>query len=152
MMVGADGQRLVLLITSRETRRWVLPKGWPKPGVVPHRQAAREAFEEAGVTGKIGRTPIGRYRYVKLLRNGSTIPCRVDVFPLAVDQIHDDWPERGQRDFVWFTLGEAAIRVEEAELTDLLLEIAAGSYGHVTPRLHPPDRAAWLERGRRLAG
>ena len=108
MRIGPDGYRLVLLITSRETRRWVLPKGWPRPGTPPHRQAAREALEEAGVTGRVGRTPIGCYRYAKRLRNGRTIVCRVDVFPLAVEQIVDDWRERGQRDLAWFTLRPAA--------------------------------------------
>ena len=86
-MIGAEGYRVVLLITSRERGSWVLPKGWPKPGIVPYRQAANEAFEEAGVTGKIGRTTIGRYVYVKLLRDGRKVACRVDVFPLAVDNI-----------------------------------------------------------------
>ena len=65
MGIGPDCYRPVLLITSRETRRWVLPKGWPRPGTPPHRQAAREALEEAGVIGRVGRTPIGYYQYAK---------------------------------------------------------------------------------------
>ena len=146
-MIGADGYRLVLLITSRETRRWVLPKGWPKPGVLPHRQAAREAFEEAGITGRIERTRIGQYTYAKLLRNGRMLHCRVDVFPLLVERFLDDWPERGQRELAWFTLGEAATLVEEPDLAALLLDIAAGSYGLHAPRLNRFDPAAWLERG-----
>lgn len=65
------------------------------------------------MTGKIGRKPIGRYRYAKLLRNGREVPCQVDVFLLAVDKIHADWPERGQRELAWYTLDEAATLVEE---------------------------------------
>jgi 8-oxo-dGTP pyrophosphatase MutT (NUDIX family) len=150
LMIGAEGYRVVLLITSRERGRWVLPKGWPKPGIVPYRQAANEAFEEAGVTGKIGRTTIGRYVYVKLLRDGRKVACRVDVFPLAVDNILDDWPERGQRDLGWFTLGEAAALVEEPGLSGLLLDIAAGNHGCMMPRLRRLDPAAWCERGRQV--
>jgi 8-oxo-dGTP pyrophosphatase MutT (NUDIX family) len=160
MRIGPDGYRLVLLITSRETRRWVLPKGWPRPGMPPYRQAAREAFEEAGVTGTVGRTPIGRYSYAKRLRNGRTIPCRVDVFPLAVEKTLDDWPERGQRDVAWFTLGEAATLVEEHDLAALLLDVAAGYHDHrgsiirllEAASLQPQDRRVEPETGRALDG
>ncbi len=146
MGIGPDGYRLVLLITSRETRRWVLPKGWPRPGTPPHRQAAREALEEAGVIGRVGRTPIGCYQYARRLRNGRTIACRVDVFPLAVEQIVDDWRERGQRDFAWFTLGEAATLVEEHDLAALLLDVAAGYHDHRGSRIQLLEVAS-LERG-----
>lgn len=127
MSTNADGQRLVLLITSRDTRRWVIPKGWAEKGVAPHEQAAREAFEEAGLRGEIAAKPIGRYRYLKRLHGGGTVPCRVDVFPLAVDHRLDDWPEKGQREAAWLTLGEAATMVDEQGLVALLLELAATS-------------------------
>ena len=95
----------MLLITSRETRRWVIPKGWAEKGVAPHEQAAREAFEEAGLQGEIGVKPIGSYRYLKRLQGGQTVPCRVDVFPLTVDHRLDDWPEKGQREATWLDPG-----------------------------------------------
>ena len=123
--VGADGQRLILLVTSRETRRWVLPKGWAERGVSPHDQAAREAFEEAGVEGEIGQERIGSYRYLKRLSGGRTVPCRVDVYPLAVDRLLDDWPEKEQRELCWFTPSDAAAVVEESGLIALLLDLAA---------------------------
>ncbi len=123
--VGADGQRLILLVTSRETRRWVLPKGWAERGVTPHDQAAREAFEEAGVEGEIGQERIGSYRYLKRLSGGRTVPCRVDVYPLAVDRLLDDWPEKEQRELCWFTPSDAAAVVEESGLIALLLDLAA---------------------------
>ena len=115
----------MLLITSRETRRWVIPKGWAEKGVAPHEQAAREAFEEAGLKGEIGLKPIGSYRYLKRLQNGQTAPCRVDVYPLTVEHRLDDWPEKGQREAVWLTLGEAAALVDEQGLVTLLLDLAA---------------------------
>lgn len=126
-MTGADGQRLVLLVTSRETHRWVLPKGWAEKGVAPHEQAALEAFEEAGLKGEIAAVPIGSYRYIKRLGGGRTVACRVDVFPLAVECRLDEWPEKGQRNAGWFTPGEAATLVEEIGLSALLLDLAARS-------------------------
>lgn len=123
--MGADGRRLVLLVTSRETRRWVLPKGWAESGVSPHDQAAREAFEEAGVKGEVGQERIGSYRYLKRLGGGRTVPCRVDVYPLTVDHLLDEWPEKEQRELGWFTPSEAAAVVEESGLIELLLDLAA---------------------------
>ncbi|HEY8579134.1 MAG TPA: NUDIX hydrolase, partial [Beijerinckiaceae bacterium] len=72
----------ILLITSRGTKRWVIPKGWPMPGRRPHEAAQREAYEEAGVKGAIEPAPLGCYEYRKAAKNGALILCRVDVFPL----------------------------------------------------------------------
>src|SRR5206468_12254776 len=74
----------IMLVTSRETRRWIIPKGWPKKGKSPHRSAAREAFEEAGVVGSVGRRSVGSFSYEKRLKNGGTVECEVRVFPLQV--------------------------------------------------------------------
>jgi 8-oxo-dGTP pyrophosphatase MutT (NUDIX family) len=120
---GRNGERMVMLITSRETGRWVIPKGWPKKGLEPHALAAREAFEEAGLRGEIGHEPIGRYDYAKRLRGGRTVPCEVEVFALSVMGQDDDWPEKGQRATRWFTPAEAAMMVEESGLNALLLKL-----------------------------
>jgi 8-oxo-dGTP pyrophosphatase MutT (NUDIX family) len=122
---GAEGQRLVMLVTSRGTRRWVIPKGWAEKGVEPHAQAAREAYEEAGLEGEIGREPLATYRYAKRLGGKKTVPCKVTVFPLAVDRQLEDWPEKAQREARWFTPAEAATLVQEGGLVTLLLELAA---------------------------
>ena len=80
-----SGRRLeILLITSRETRRWVIPKGWPVKGLAPQEAAALEAAEEAGLEGEIEANPIGSYRYLKHLKGGHTIPIQVIVFPRAL--------------------------------------------------------------------
>src|SRR5215218_7543079 len=68
LAIGHDGQQQVLLVTSRETGRWIIPKGWAEKGIKAHVLAAREAYEEAGLRGDIGHEPIGRYRYTKWLR------------------------------------------------------------------------------------
>lgn len=119
----------ILLISSRETRRWVIPKGWPMGKQAPHDAAAREAFEEAGVRGEIASSPIGTYCYDKLMPDGTLLACRVDVFPLRVKQRMKDWPEKHQRTLRWFTAGEAAAAVKEAGLADLIRLFAdTGSY------------------------
>jgi 8-oxo-dGTP pyrophosphatase MutT (NUDIX family) len=118
-----DGSCLVLLVTSRETRRWVLPKGWRKRKVEAWEQAAREAYEEAGLIGEIGRQAVGHYRYDKRLRSGRTVPCRVDVFPLDVAGRLDDWPEKAEREAAWFTPDEAAEKVDEVGLAEILRRV-----------------------------
>jgi 8-oxo-dGTP pyrophosphatase MutT (NUDIX family) len=113
----------VLLITSRETGRWVLPKGWPMKGRKPHAAAAREALEEAGIKGKVGKSAIGSYRYGKRLAQG-IMACTVEVYPLAVEQQMSRWPEQGQRTLAWFSATDAAGLVEEADLASLLRAFA----------------------------
>src|ERR1043165_1697869 len=93
-----DGETMVMLVTSRETRRWVLPKGWAEPELAPHEAAAKEAFEEAGLVGEVEPEPVGHYSYEKHLRGGRSVPCEVGVFPLWVERQLEDWPERGQRE------------------------------------------------------
>lgn len=120
-----DGEMQVMLVTSRGTGRWVLPKGWEEPGSAPHDQAAREAFEEAGLVGTIEAEAIGFYTYEKGLSGGRAVRCTVSVYPFWVDRQLEDWPEREQRETRWFTPAEAATAVEEGELTALLLHMAA---------------------------
>jgi 8-oxo-dGTP pyrophosphatase MutT (NUDIX family) len=115
----------VLLVTSRETQRWVIPKGWPMKGKKAHAAAAREAFEEAGAQGRIARAPIGAYRYVKVLKNGAPLVCRVDVFPMLVQRQRKRWPERQQRTAHWFTASQAAEAVREPELQAIILRLDA---------------------------
>src|SRR3954465_12354160 len=86
-----EGGLRVLLITSRESRRWVIPKGWPVRGLKPHRAAEREAYEEAGLEGRIGKSAIGTYAYEKRLSGGLAVPCEVSVFPLQVKAQRKRW-------------------------------------------------------------
>lgn len=113
------GRLEVLLVTSRETRRWILPKGWPMKGRAPHDAAATEAFEEAGVEGEVDPEPLGAYRYVKRTPLGDTL-CEVQVFPLQVKREHETWLEQGQRERRWFVIAEAIETVGEPELKPLL--------------------------------
>jgi 8-oxo-dGTP pyrophosphatase MutT (NUDIX family) len=115
----------ILLVTSRDTGRWVLPKGWPMKGKKPYASAAQEAVEEAGISGKIGKQAIGSYRYGKRLANGAVIACVVHVFPLPVKRQKKRWSEQGQRTAHWFAPAEAAAVVHEPDLAMLIEEFAA---------------------------
>lgn len=115
------GDLEVLLITSRDTGRWVIPKGWHMPGKQPHAIAEREAFEEAGIKGKAGVEPIGFYTYMKKLRGGHKVATRVQVHALEVKNLMKDFPEKGTRRLEWVSPEEAANRVDEPELKNLLL-------------------------------
>ena len=117
---AADGQVEVLLITSRETKRWVIPKGWPIKGKTSAKSAAQEAFEEAGVRGKISKGPVGGYAYDKRLKSGRLQHVRVAVFALLVDTEADAYPELGQREKRWLPLADAAALVDEPELMVVL--------------------------------
>jgi 8-oxo-dGTP pyrophosphatase MutT (NUDIX family) len=117
---SADGTLEIMLVTSRETRRWVIPKGWPMKGRKPHASAAREAFEEAGLIGEISKRPIGSYGYEKRLKRGAVVPCVVEVFPLDVKTQRKRWPEKGERETRWFSPHEAAEAVEEAGLRGII--------------------------------
>lgn len=110
----------ILLITSRETHRWVIPKGWPIQGKSSAKSAAQEAFEEAGVTGKIDKSPVGSYAYDKRLKNGRLQHVRVTVFALLVENEAEVFPEAGQREKRWVSLLEAARLVDEPELMVVL--------------------------------
>ncbi|MGD0434388.1 MAG: NUDIX hydrolase [Acetobacteraceae bacterium] len=118
----ADGRPQVMLLTSRETRRWVIPKGWAIKGLKPADVAEREAYEEAGLVGHIvGKKPVGSFHYEKLLPNGRLL-CEVSVFLLRVHHQVADWPERAQRETEWFDPIDAAGLVQESGLADIIRE------------------------------
>jgi predicted phosphate transport protein (TIGR00153 family) len=136
-----------MLITSRETRRWVIPKGNPIRGLAPHDAAAHEAFEEAGLHGIACPTALGSYRYRKRRRNGTVSNAKVDVFPFAVLSQADDWPEQDERETRWFSLAEAVEAVEEADLKDLIASFQRpGAEDGVLARILAWVREAGAER------
>ncbi|WP_209308258.1 DUF47 family protein [Sphingomonas corticis] len=114
-----DAAVRVLLVTSRESGRWVAPKGNIAAGHAPHAAAAREAEEEAGVVGAVCPVPLGSYRYRKRRGSGASLLIDVDVFPLAVTRELEEWKEMHQRQRRWFSLAEAAEAVDEPDLREL---------------------------------
>jgi 8-oxo-dGTP pyrophosphatase MutT (NUDIX family) len=118
--IGEGGVE-ALLASSRDTRRWVIPKGWPMKGRSPRATAAIEALQEAGLLGKIEKTKLGCYHYQKRMKNGAALTCRVDVFPMRVIRQRKNWPEKNQRVTQWFPYATAAEQVLEPELRELIL-------------------------------
>ena len=114
-----NGSCQVLLITSRDTGRWVIPKGWRAKRLKDHEAAAREAEEEAGVSGTVKAEPIGNYTYPKIDETGART-VRVDVFMLLVHRQRNRWPEQGQRKRAWFDVREAVKEVGESGLRALI--------------------------------
>ena len=114
----------VLLITSRDTGRWVIPKGWPMRNRTEAEAAVREAYEEAGLRGDILDRSIGVYTYRKVLAPGRSIPCAVRVYPLEVREMLKQYPETGQRRVKWLAPDKAARRVLEPELKALIRDFA----------------------------
>ncbi len=113
----------ILLITSRQTRRWVIPKGWPMPPLKDYNAARREAFEEAGVEGHLQRKKFGSFSYAKL-RLKDSLAIRVDVYLFEVELEKKTWPEMRERERRWFGVDEAAHRVQEPQLRKLIRSLA----------------------------
>ncbi len=110
----------ILLVTTRTTKRWVIPKGWPMVGMPDHDAAAQEAFEEAGVRGGISSAACGRYGYLKISEKGKARPVTVTVYPLFVDKELADWPERLERERRWISGSAACELAGEPELVSVL--------------------------------
>ena len=110
----------IMLITSRNTRRWIVPKGWPLARKPARDVAQLEALEEAGLEGTIGKRAVGFFHYQKRLKDGSVVLCRVDVFAFEVGHQRENWLERGERKRRWFAANRAIELVREQELKALI--------------------------------
>ena len=128
----------ILLITSRDTGRWVIPKGWPMRNRTDAEAAAREAWEEAGLRGELSGRSLGIYIYLKTLATGARTPCVVRVFPLQVREMVRKYPEFGQRRIKWFDLDKAARKVAEPELAALIRAFEPEEPPEESPAA-PPD-------------
>lgn len=117
----SDDRVEILLQTSRDTGRWVIPKGWPMADKGPHEVAAQEAYEEAGVRGNVDKTSIGCFLYRKGMKDGFTVDCKVQVYALEVTEIAKKFKEKGERRAEWVSCEEAANRVHEPMLKLLML-------------------------------
>ena len=114
----------VLLITSRDTGRWIVPKGWPMEGKTGSESAQEEAWEEAGVLSADFETePLGHFDYDKRMGDGDDIPVQAQVYRALTHQMSDDFPEAGERTRIWVTPEEAARMVEETELQAILRRV-----------------------------
>jgi 8-oxo-dGTP pyrophosphatase MutT (NUDIX family) len=115
-----DSKVQICLVTSRRTKRWIVPKGWPMDGETPMDAAATEAFEEAGVRGKVHARPAGVFSYYKV-RLENELPCLAVVYPMRVKKVLKDWPERKERTRKWVSRKKAAALVSDVELSAIIL-------------------------------
>ncbi|MBK0326508.1 NUDIX hydrolase [Rhodobacteraceae bacterium F11138] len=116
-----DAGKDVLLITSRDTGRWIVPKGWPIDGMDGPQAALQEAWEEAGVSkAEVETRATGQYDYVKGLDNGAEATVETQVYLARVIDMQADFPEAGQRRRKWVSPQEAANMVDEPGLKDIL--------------------------------
>src|SRR5262245_48350183 len=120
--IGDSGPE-ILLITTRTNGKWSIPKGWPMKGRKAHAAAAIEAFEEAGVVGRIGRRRLAKFHHRKEMGRREIV-CAVEIFPLAVKQTFNRWPEKLQRRRQWFSGKQAARRIEHKELRRAIIDFA----------------------------
>lgn len=114
----------ILLVTSRRSGRWTIPKGWPIAGKSLAEAAAQEAFEEAGVAGTVDPKPLGNFRHIKQKSINGDLEVSVLVHPMWVDRELEKWPENGQRKRKWFRPNDAAKRVDSDELSELIRQSA----------------------------
>jgi 8-oxo-dGTP pyrophosphatase MutT (NUDIX family) len=121
---GSGDALQILVVSSRETKRWVIPKGWPMKDRADPAAAAQEAYEEAGLDGVIAEQAAGDYEYLKRLKSGAARLVKVDVYPFQVTGEHATWPEKGQRTLQWMSPVEAALSVQEPQLRDLIARFA----------------------------
>ena len=119
--IGRKKRLEVLLVTGRRSRRWTIPKGWPIAGKTLAEAAAQEAFEEAGVRGTIDPVPVGTFDHTKQNLPSGLLDVRILVHPLNVDRELSKWPEVGQRRRKWFSVEEAAKKVDSEELRALIV-------------------------------
>ena len=110
----------ILMVTTRRSGRWIVPKGWPVDGQTPQESAMQEAWEEAGVIGQPDARPLGLFSYTKMLDEDETLPCVAMVYAVRVKSLAQDFPEKGQRKRKWVSRKQAASMVGEPELARIL--------------------------------
>jgi 8-oxo-dGTP pyrophosphatase MutT (NUDIX family) len=114
----------ILLITTRNTRRWIVPKGWPDEGRDPHECAAQEAYEEAGVVGDVTGDVIGVFTHKKQLKSGQMVTCRIHVFAMEVTDVCEEWAEKNVREAKWCSVSEALALVGDSGLRRIIAKFS----------------------------
>ena len=139
LRLAADGGLEFLLVTSRTSKHWLLPKGWPIPGKSGLQAALQEAFEEAGIRARGPDTPIGRYAFIKVLHDATELPCTMAVYGVGNVEEVNAWPEKDQRERRWFAQAEAVAIAFDFNLS---LFLAAVGYDKKRKRLRLEEKQA----------
>lgn len=138
------------MVTTRETRRWVIPKGWPSKRLSDRKAALREAEEEAGIIGVIAKTPIGQYKYFKRYSDGFQL-VDVDVYLMAVEHQLDEWPEQHERRRAWLSVKAAAAAVLEPGLREIILSLKQATRPRASGKVGKVARSAKLTKAAKVA-
>ena len=117
------GEPRVLVLTTAKGKQWGIPKGRIGPCLSFGDNAAKEAYEEAGILGEVAANSAGMYRATKRLPAGESV-IEVWVYLLKVTRTLDDFPEKGRREIKWVKCGEAAKLLREPFLAKLCQELA----------------------------
>lgn len=149
--ITKDGGVEVLIMTSRETQRVVIPKGWPMKNRKDWKSAEIEARQEAGVVGEIGRKRLGHYLYWKRLDAHFAL-VKVSVYALAVRRQLADWPERHERAQAWLPAEDAALLIDEPELGAILLDFAQSRAARLLATAKQPREGRPARRAEAGAG
>lgn len=112
-----NGEIRILLVRTRKGKRWIFPKGIIEPGLTPEESAAKEAFEEAGVEGKIVKDYHVTYKYKKW---GGI--CEVKLFLMKVEKVHSGWPEMF-RERNWFSMAEFPKVLKKKKLVKIINDL-----------------------------
>ncbi|OIQ90591.1 NUDIX domain protein [mine drainage metagenome] len=123
-----NGDVSILLVTSRETRRWIIPKGWSKKTLAPCQVAALEAFEEAGLLGEVASEPCTSFTYWKQISEKKKKYCEVDVFMFCVLGEAETWPEMFERKRSWMSLEDASLCISDPDLSTFLRGLSPGDF------------------------
>ena len=115
--IRTDGDLKIILITNKTTNKWVIPKGIIEEGLSAYESAEKEAFEEAGIRGKVYKKSIGTYEYEKW---GGR--CIVEVFPCKVKSVDDEWDEMYIRQRKWFPVKKALKKLKNKQLQEILIK------------------------------
>ena len=115
-----SGKVQILLITSRRTKRWIVPKGWPMPEKTPGEAALQEAWEEAGVQGRVDPRPLGLFSYYKIMESETDLPCVAMVYGVKVKNLSKTYPESSERKRRWMSRKKAAAAVNSPELARII--------------------------------
>src|SRR5262245_66613729 len=105
----------VCVVSSRNGKRWVVPKGCLEPGKTASEIALQEAWEEAGLVGLLVPEPVGSYVYEK-----DGFVCHVIVFVMHVTEGVDNYPEAGMRQRAWVSITQSLTRIEHAGLREII--------------------------------
>lgn len=121
----------ILLVTSRKSVNWIIPKGWPKEGMPDRELVALEAYEEAGLSGTVGHNPVGLYTHPVGSKTGLIEYCRVEVYPFLVEYHYVDWPEKGQRKHTWLDRDVAAKLIKQEDLANIIASFSIDNMNRV---------------------